>query len=119
MLALDDVAGERRAGVRQHRNDQAGDRNRRRRQPAAGADDRARAGDRHAGARCRSTGVPLVRPLGIIHRRDRKLSETAQQFVQLLQSQATECEATSPDDRPHRLATELAQPNARWRTRDR
>ena len=34
-------------------------------------------------------GEPLVRPLGIIHRRDRKLSETAQQFIQLLQSQAT------------------------------
>jgi DNA-binding transcriptional LysR family regulator len=33
-------------------------------------------------------GQPLVRPLGIIHRRDRKLSETAQQFIQLLQSQA-------------------------------
>jgi DNA-binding transcriptional LysR family regulator len=34
-------------------------------------------------------GESLVRPLGIIHRRDRKLSETAQQFIQLLQSQAT------------------------------
>jgi len=33
-------------------------------------------------------GQPLARPLGIIHRRDRKLSETAQQFIQLLQSQA-------------------------------
>jgi DNA-binding transcriptional LysR family regulator len=33
-------------------------------------------------------GMPLVRPLGIIHRRDRKLSETAQQFIALLQSQA-------------------------------
>ncbi len=33
-------------------------------------------------------GQPLERPLGIIHRRDRKLSETAQQFIQLLQSQA-------------------------------
>src|SRR6185369_12996454 len=32
--------------------------------------------------------VTLARPLGIIHRRDRKLSETAQQFIQLLQSQA-------------------------------
>jgi DNA-binding transcriptional LysR family regulator len=30
----------------------------------------------------------LVRPLGIIHRRDRKLSIAAQQFIQLLQSQA-------------------------------
>lgn len=33
-------------------------------------------------------GVSLARSLGIIHRRDRKLSETAQQFIQLLQSQA-------------------------------
>ena len=33
-------------------------------------------------------GQPLVRPLGIIHRRDRKLSETAQQFIELLRSQA-------------------------------
>lgn len=33
-------------------------------------------------------GPPLVRPLGIIHRRDRKLSATAQQFIHLLQSQA-------------------------------
>lgn len=34
-------------------------------------------------------GAPLSRPLGIIHRRDRKLSETALQFINLLQSQAT------------------------------
>ena len=33
-------------------------------------------------------GQPFVRPLGIIHRRDRKLSETAQRFIQLLQSEA-------------------------------
>jgi DNA-binding transcriptional LysR family regulator len=32
--------------------------------------------------------IALARPLGIIHRRDRKLSETAHQFIQLLQSQA-------------------------------
>jgi DNA-binding transcriptional LysR family regulator len=32
--------------------------------------------------------ITLARPLGIIYRRDRKLSETAQQFIQLLQSQA-------------------------------
>ena len=30
----------------------------------------------------------LVRPLGIIHRRDRKLSETAEQFIKLLQAAA-------------------------------
>jgi DNA-binding transcriptional LysR family regulator len=34
-------------------------------------------------------GQPLVRPLGIIHRRDRNLSETARQFIQLLQSEAS------------------------------
>lgn len=33
-------------------------------------------------------GAPLVRPLGIIHRRDRELSETARQFIALLQSHA-------------------------------
>jgi DNA-binding transcriptional LysR family regulator len=41
-------------------------------------------------------GQPLVRPLGIIHRRDRNLSETAQQFIQLLQSQATASAEPSP-----------------------
>lgn len=35
-------------------------------------------------------GQPLARPLGIIHRRDRKLSETAQRFVAMLKSQANE-----------------------------
>jgi DNA-binding transcriptional LysR family regulator len=35
-------------------------------------------------------GQPLSRPLGIIHRRDRKLSETAERFVALLKSQALE-----------------------------
>ena len=34
-------------------------------------------------------GEPLVRPLGIIHRRDRKLSEAAQRFIRLLQSDAS------------------------------
>ena len=38
--------------------------------------------------RFRIEDIALARPLGIIHRRDRKLSETAQQFIQLLQSQA-------------------------------
>lgn len=33
-------------------------------------------------------GQPLVRPLGIIHRRDRNLSETARQFIRMLQSEA-------------------------------
>jgi DNA-binding transcriptional LysR family regulator len=35
-------------------------------------------------------GRPLVRPLGIIHRRDRELSDTSRRFVQLLQSRAAE-----------------------------
>jgi DNA-binding transcriptional LysR family regulator len=35
-------------------------------------------------------GRPLVRPLGIIHRRDRELSDTARGFVKLLQSRAAE-----------------------------
>jgi DNA-binding transcriptional LysR family regulator len=35
-------------------------------------------------------GEPLSRPLGIIHRRDRKLSETAQRFVAMLRSQAVD-----------------------------
>jgi DNA-binding transcriptional LysR family regulator len=34
-------------------------------------------------------GQPLSRPLGIIHRRDRNLSATARQFIQLLQSDAS------------------------------
>ena len=37
--------------------------------------------------------VALERTLGIIHRRDRKLNETAQQFIQLLQSQSAEVSA--------------------------
>ncbi|MEX0642817.1 MAG: LysR family transcriptional regulator [Pirellulales bacterium] len=48
-------------------------------------------------------GLPLVRPLGIIHRRDRKLSTTAQQFIQLLQSQSTPAaiETTNGVSAPH------------------
>jgi DNA-binding transcriptional LysR family regulator len=34
-------------------------------------------------------GQPLVRPLGIIHRRDRNLNETARQFIELLQSESS------------------------------
>jgi DNA-binding transcriptional LysR family regulator len=34
-------------------------------------------------------GKPLVRPLGIIHRRDRNLSETARHFIAMLQSNAS------------------------------
>jgi DNA-binding transcriptional LysR family regulator len=60
-------------------------------------------------------GVALERPLGIIHRRDRKLNETAQQFIQLLQSQSTAAASTSEAAeivetnghavRPHEAAT--------------
>jgi DNA-binding transcriptional LysR family regulator len=41
-------------------------------------------------------GQPLVRPLGIIHRRDRNLSETAKQFIELLRSQAAPLEMKLP-----------------------
>jgi len=41
-------------------------------------------------------GQPLVRPLGIIHRRDRNLSETAKQFIELLRSQAAPLETKLP-----------------------
>jgi DNA-binding transcriptional LysR family regulator len=43
-------------------------------------------------------GASLARPLGIIHRRDRKLSETAQKFIQLLQSQSTPAVAPRPGE---------------------
>ncbi|MEX0613199.1 MAG: LysR family transcriptional regulator [Pirellulales bacterium] len=51
-------------------------------------------------------GQSLVRPLGIIHRRDRNLSETAKQFIQLLKSQATSIEA----ELPPKLAESNGQP---------
>lgn len=38
----------------------------------------------------------LERPLGIIYRRDRKLNDTARQFIQLLQSQAAPAARTAP-----------------------
>jgi DNA-binding transcriptional LysR family regulator len=38
-------------------------------------------------------GVSLERTLGIIHRRDRKLNETARQFIKLLQSQTSTVES--------------------------
>jgi hypothetical protein len=49
-------------------------------------------------------GVTLVRPLGIIHRRDRKLSETAQQFIELLKAQATPAAATLTNGEPVEVA---------------
>jgi DNA-binding transcriptional LysR family regulator len=45
-------------------------------------------------------GEPLIRPLGIIYRRDRKLSETARQFIELLQSQGKPMEAPMPSPTP-------------------
>lgn len=39
-------------------------------------------------------GVTIERPLGIIHRRDRKLNDTARQFIDLLQSQSTPVKST-------------------------
>jgi DNA-binding transcriptional LysR family regulator len=44
-------------------------------------------------------GIALERTLGIIHRRDRKLNETARQFIKLLQSQRSSVEpATKATD---------------------
>jgi DNA-binding transcriptional LysR family regulator len=39
--------------------------------------------------------VSLERTLGIIHRRDRKLNETAHQFIKLLQSQSSSVESAN------------------------
>ena len=51
-------------------------------------------------------GVPLLRPLGIIHRRDRELSDTARRFVKLLQSQTAQTTPAHPhiplQDQPKR-----------------
>jgi DNA-binding transcriptional LysR family regulator len=62
--------------------------------------------------------IELARPLGIIHRRDRKLSETAQQFIQLLQSQAAPvAEVEVPmlvgaaESNGHRTSEQLATSN--------
>ena len=70
-------------------------------------------------AKVQLTGRPLVRPLGIIHRRDRKLSDTARRFVQLLQSRAAGSELFCRE-RPHALAAEQLAGHARelgWMTR--
>ncbi len=40
-------------------------------------------------------GQPLTRPLGIVHRRDRQLSELAQQFVSLLKADGEVPQETS------------------------
>jgi DNA-binding transcriptional LysR family regulator len=60
--------------------------------------------------------VSLARSLGIIHRRDRKLSETAQQFIQLLQSQAAPpvgpappASSPAPESNGHPVHEQLAK----------
>ena len=55
-------------------------------------------------------GRPLVRPLGIIHRRDRKLSETARQFVELLQSHASDAAGPSPTTNGRHRTRSTRQP---------
>ena len=49
-------------------------------------------------------GQQLSRPLGIIHRRDYELSETAQRFVKLLLSHADDSDTTSSVATPGRRA---------------
>jgi DNA-binding transcriptional LysR family regulator len=48
-------------------------------------------------------GQPLVRPLGIIHRRDRELSATARKFIELLQAESA---ASAVADLPAAAALE-------------
>jgi DNA-binding transcriptional LysR family regulator len=47
-------------------------------------------------AMVRLDGEPLARPLGIIHRRDHQLSETAERFVAMLKSQSPETAEVIP-----------------------
>ena len=51
-----------------------------------------------------------MRPLGIIHRRDRELSDTARRFVQLLQSRAVETNLSPTNGHVHLAGRELARP---------
>jgi DNA-binding transcriptional LysR family regulator len=53
-------------------------------------------------------GEPIVRPLGIIRRRDRELSTTARDFIQLLQSEASVTAAAESMIAPR---TEMAETN--------
>jgi DNA-binding transcriptional LysR family regulator len=62
-------------------------------------------------------GLPLARPLGIIHRRDRKLSETAQRFVALLQSQASELEEPRAYEAPLLTETGVSETNGTMKHR--
>jgi DNA-binding transcriptional LysR family regulator len=54
-------------------------------------------------------GQPMARPLGIIHRRDRKLSETANRFVAMLKSQAMD--EMDPLSTPFNAKREVASEN--------
>ena len=75
-------------GVRQYRNDQAGGRDRRRREPAARSRRsiaKLRPGRWSPG---RLAGVELKRPIGIIQRRGKELGKTARRFMQLLLKQS-------------------------------
>lgn len=66
-------------------------------------------------------GQPLERPLGIIYRRDRKLNETAHQFIELLQSQASPAlNAASPQTAAKEsAANSLSTPNQNEEERNR
>ena len=87
VLQLHHAEVQRDDGVRQHRNDQAGHRDRRRR--GAACPSRPCCARSQAGT---LVAVPLatdelVRPLGIIHRRGKELGSTARRFIELLQSE--------------------------------
>jgi DNA-binding transcriptional LysR family regulator len=56
-------------------------------------------------------GEPLKRPLALVHRRDRELSETAQRFIELLQRHA----GLAPEDS---VTSSAADSNAAERTAD-
>jgi DNA-binding transcriptional LysR family regulator len=62
-------------------------------------------------------GRPIIRPLGIIHRRDRELSETARHFIELLQSEGASAIAAEPLVTPHSEANGHAPRPARRKTK--
>jgi DNA-binding transcriptional LysR family regulator len=47
------------------------------------------------------SGVPMVRPLGIIHRHDRKLSDTAKRFIEMLRSRPDDAAAVVVERTEH------------------
>jgi DNA-binding transcriptional LysR family regulator len=59
------------------------------------------------------SGEPLVRPLGIIHRRDRKLSDTAQRFVEMLRGGSNEVGPPTINGRSARQSSPRAKAAAR------